>query len=259
MATKNREGFKALVLKTAGTNCDYETAEALRMAGFAPEIAHVNEFIRGEKRLADYRIMVLPGGFANGDYIASGKIWANKLKHRLGEEIPRFIGEGNLVLGICNGFQVLVKAGLLPGFDGNYRRQEVTLTFNDSAHFQDEWMELKNVNRGTCVFTKGLRKTIHCPINHGEGKFIPADKKVLARLYEQDQVVFKYAGKNPNGAVDDIAGICDETGRVLGLMPHCEKNLWSLNDPRSTRVELPAEGEGMAIFKKAFEFAKKRK
>ena len=251
--------FKAMVLKTAGTNCDFETAEALRLAGFSPETMHVNELIRGGKNMRDYRFLELPGGFSHGDYIASGKILANKLKYRLGEDVPRFIEEGNLVLGICNGFQTLVKAGLLPGFDGNYKRQDVTLTFNDSGHFQDEWIELKNVNKGRCVFSKGLRKTIHCPINHGEGKFIPGSRKVLARLHEQDQVVFKYAGRNPNGSLDDIAGICDETGRVLGLMPHCEKNLFSVNDPRSTRLDLPVEGEGTAIFRKAFEFVKKRK
>ena len=246
------------MLKTAGTNCDYETAEALRLAGFQPETVHVNEFIRGGKSLHEYRLLVLPGGFSHGDYIASGKILANKLKYRLGEEVPKFIEAGNLVLGICNGFQTLVKAGLLPGFDGNYRRQDVTLTFNDSGHFQDEWIELRNVNKGLCVFTKGLRQPIHCPINHGEGKFIPSSRKVLARLYEQDQVAFKYT-RTPNGSTDDIAGICDETGRVFGLMPHCEKNLFSVNDPRSTRLELPAEGEGTAIFRKAFEFVKKKK
>ena len=254
--------YKALVLKTAGTNCDYETAQALRMAGFVPEVVHVNRFIRDGKDLQEYRLMVLPGGFSHGDYIASGKILANKLKYRLGEEVPKFIEAGNLVLGICNGFQTLVKAGLLPGFDGDYKKQEVTLTFNDSGHFQDEWVELVNVNKGKCVFTRGIRKhkIIHCPINHGEGKFIPASPKVLRRLYDNDQVVFKYLrGRNPNGSTDDIAGICDETGRVFGLMPHCEKNLYSVNDPRSTRMELPAEGEGTAIFRKAFEFVKKKK
>ncbi len=254
--------YKALVLKTAGTNCDYETAQALRMAGFVPEVVHVNRFIRDGKDLQEYRLMVLPGGFSHGDYIASGKILANKLKYRLGEAVPKFIEAGNLVLGICNGFQTLVKAGLLPGSDGDYKKQEVTLTFNDSGHFQDEWVELLNVNKGKCVFTKGIRKKqiIHCPINHGEGKFIPASPKVLRRLYDNDQIVFKYLPRrNPNGSTDDIAGICDETGRVFGLMPHCEKNLYSINDPRSTRMELPTEGEGTAIFRKAFEFVKKKK
>ncbi len=247
---------KAVVLRTAGTNCDYETVHALKLAGFKAETRHVNELICGEKKLSDYQLLVLPGGFSHGDYLGSGKILAVKLAVKLKDQLADFINSGNLVLGICNGFQTLVKAGILPGFNGNYSEQLTTLTFNDSGHFQDEWITMKNANKGKCIFTKGI-ETIFCPINHGEGKFIPSGKEVLQRLYDNDQIVFKYKGKNPNGSVDDVAGICDETGRVMGLMPHPEKNFTSMNNPLSTRIEMPEEGEGLKIFRNAFDYARK--
>ncbi len=249
-------GPKAIVLRAAGTNCDYETAFALKTVGFATEVVHVNELATGRKKLSDYRLLAIPGGFSYGDYIGSGKVLANKLAYKLGSEMAGFIKSGNLVIGICNGFQVLVKAGLLPAASSaGFAAQEATLTFNSSGSFQCEWVELKNVSKGNCVFTKGI-KSLHCPIAHGEGRFVPADRKLLKRLYENDQVVFKYV-KNPNGSVDSIAGICDTTGRVFGMMPHPERNLFSLNDPRSLRVALPAEGEGFAIFRNAFKYAEK--
>lgn len=248
---------RAMVLRSAGINCDYETTFALKHVGFSVDLLHINELIRKEKSLLDYRLVVIPGGFSHGDYVGSGKIFANKLVNRLNHEVPKYIEAGNFLVGICNGFQVLVKAGILPGFEKNYRHQACTLTFNDSGHFQDEWITLLNVNRKLCKVVHGLH-SIHCPINHGEGKFIPANERVLRKLYENDQVIFKYQ-HNPNGSVDHIAGICDETGRVIGIMPHPEKNFFSINDPRSTRHELPKEGEGAAFFRGLFEAVRKTK
>ncbi len=247
--------IRALVLRTAGTNCDMETAYALEAAGFEAEKAHVNSLARGEVNLRDYRLLALPGGFSHGDYLGSGKVLANKLLYKLNSDVPDFIKAGNLAIGICNGFQVMVKAGLLPGFGQEYKGQDVTLTFNDSGHFQCEWVKLKNAGRRKCVFTKEM-ESLYCPIAHGEGKFLPGNDNVLKKLYDNNQVVFKYE-KNPNGSVDDIAGICDESGRVLGMMPHPERNISPLNDPRYGREELKHEGEGMAIFRNAFEYLKK--
>jgi len=245
---------KAIVLRTAGTNCDYETVHVLDMVGFETDLVHINELIRGDKKLLDYQLLVIPGGFSHGDYLGSAKILANKMTYKLGNEIPQFIEKGNLVLGICNGFQALVKAGILPGFKGNYKKQETTLTINDSGHFQDEWIELENVNKGKCIFTKGIDFTIPCPINHGEGKFV-ASEEIIEKLGGNDQVVFKYV-KNPNGSYEDIAGICDESGRVLGLMPHPEKFFTHLNSPQSTRTEIKVEAAGLAIFRNAFAYFK---
>ena len=246
---------KVAVIRAAGTNCDYETMHALKLVGFRPELVHVNEFIRKKKRLQEFSMLVVPGGFSFGDYMGSGKVFANKLSIRMNKDVADFIGKGNLVLGICNGFQVLVKAGILPGFGNNYSKQLTTLTFNNSGRFQDEWVKINSVKKNKCVFAKGI-DSIACPINHGEGKFMPEGKDVLKKLYANGQVVFKYE-KNPNGSVDDIAGICDETGRVLGLMPHPEKHFTSMNSPLSTRIDMKEEGEGMKLFRNAFEYLKK--
>ncbi|MFH1225367.1 MAG: phosphoribosylformylglycinamidine synthase I [Candidatus Diapherotrites archaeon] len=258
MAAETREKPRAIVLRTAGTNCDYETLYCLNLAGFEAEAVHVNRLINKDKRLDDYSLLVIPGGFADGDYLGSGKILANKLTYRLGREVPDFISSGGSVLGICNGFQVLVKAGLLPALGGKYGEQQVTLTFNTSGRFQDEWIEMENVNKKACGMVHGI-KTIECPINHGEGRFVPASGEVLKELYRKDLVVFKYKGKNPNGSVDGIAGICDESGRVLGMMPHPEKSHSMLNHPHSTRVQMPMEGGGMRLFRGAFGFLKGEK
>jgi phosphoribosylformylglycinamidine synthase len=246
--------MKAMVLRAAGTNCDYELGFALKCAGFEIENVHINELIKGTKNLKNFRLLALPGGFAAGDYLGSGKVFANKIIFKLGQQIPEFINEGNLAIGICNGFQVMVKAGILPGFDKNYSKQLVTLTLNDPIGFQCKWVKLKGQN-SKCVFTKEI-ETLDVPIAHGEGQFITKDKKVLEQLYENKQIVFKYA-ENPNGSTDSIAGICDQTGRVFGLMPHPERNLFGINKPNSEYGKIKEEGEGRKIFENAFEYLKK--
>src|SRR3989338_4366973 len=176
---------KAIVLRTAGTNCDNETFSAFKMAGADAELAHINELGRAEKFLKDYQILAIPGGFTYGDDIGSGKIFANEIRYKLNEDLKNFINSGKLVIGICNGFQALVKSGILPGI--NSGAIEATLSFNDSGSFIDKWVYLetgdeKQGTRGICVWTKGLKETIYLPIAHGEGKFIPRNKDVLNKI-----------------------------------------------------------------------------
>jgi len=244
---------KALILRTAGTNCDKETAFAFELAGAAAEFVHINEFISGRKKMSAYQIMAIPGGFSYGDDIASGKILANELRFKLHKDADKFIKAGKLIIGICNGFQVLVKAGLLPAVEKS-GKIESTLTYNDSAKFEDRWVYLKTqsakLKAQNCVWTKGLPENIYLPIAHGEGKFIPEDKELLKKLWENNQVVLQYVN-NPNGSVDDIAGICDPTGRVFGLMPHPERHVSWEQHPRRAH-----EGGGLQIFRNAIEYAK---
>ena len=254
---------KVIVLRTAGTNCDIETAHAFTLCGAIAELVHINELSRREKQLKDYQILAIPGGFTYGDDIASGKILANEIKYSLGQELKRFIKDGKLVIGICNGFQVLVKAGILPGLNGN--GISASLSFNDSGKFEDRWTYLGTRDKGQgtwCVWTRGLKKIIYLPVAHGEGKFIPRDKKAL----KKDQIVFQYVdekGKkasypyNPNGSVKNIAGICDPTGRVLGMMPHPERHILGTQHPRWTREGLKKFGDGLAIFKNAVNYFKR--
>lgn len=246
-------------MKTAGTNCDRETAFAFESAGGFCEHVHINELSQGERRLADFQILAISGGFSYGDDISAGKILANELKYNLSDEIASFVSRGGLVIGICNGFQVLVKAGLLPSRNP---RQEATLALNDSGLFQDQWVYLKTEKNSACVWTRSLSEIIYLPIAHGEGKFIPKNEDVLSRLQQQGQIVFRYCNEkgewgtvaNPNGSIDAIAGICDETGRVFGLMPHPERHVNSLQHPRWTREGLKRHGDGFPIFQNAIHY-----
>ncbi len=254
---------KVLVLRTAGTNCDLETQFAFEQAGAITSRLHINQ-VKG-RTLKEHQVLVIPGGFTYGDDISAGKILANEMLHKLKDYLLKFIEDGKLMLGICNGFQVLVKAGLLPAYRGYLRRQEVTLAFNDSGRFEDRWIYLKPMSK-TCVFTKGLDKIIFLPIAHAEGKFVPDNRKVLNNIKKRDGVVFRYVdanGKfakfpiNPNGSIDHIAAICDKTGRIMGMMPHPERHISYLQNPYHTRRKLPEEGDGMIIFKNAVAYVKK--
>jgi phosphoribosylformylglycinamidine synthase len=252
---------KVIVLRTAGTNCDYETVHAFQLAGAETDLVHINQLIKRKKRLDDYHILALPGGFSYGDDIAAGKLLANELKYKIGDQLEYFIAAGKLVIGICNGFQVLVRAGLLPGFNGISDAQEATLYLNDSAKFECRWSYLRTQDSPS-VFTKNLKSQIYLPVAHAEGKFT-AEEKVLDALQENRQIVFRYidpygefAGYpwNPNGSYRNIAGICDSTGRILGMMPHPERYLNRLKHPRWTRENLPEEGDGLAIFRNGVEY-----
>lgn len=266
---------KTIVITGYGTNCEIECAHACRLAGSDEvDIVHVSELLCGAVRLDKYQFLNLPGGFLDGDDLGSAKAGANRIryakiqgaKERLFDQFYRFIEEGKLILGICNGFQLLVKLGLLPGFDGDYRHQKVTLTFNNSGRFEDRWVYLKVVHDSPCLYTKGLHD-IYLPVRHGEGNFIADDEIILKRLETERLIAVQYCHKddpsetmdypaNPNGSVKGIAGICNETGRIFGLMPHPEAFLHFTNHPRWTRETLPEEGQGLSIFKNAIQFIK---
>jgi len=255
--------IRALVLRTAGTNCDVETAFALEKAGAKADIIHVQRVTERPPMLQDYQILALPGGFSYGDDVAAGKVFANELKHKLGDPLAAFVDAGNLVIGICNGFQVMVKIGLLPGPFRPATPQTVTLTYNDSNKFEDRWVHLKVVS-DRCVFTRGI-ETLYIPVAHGEGKFVAQQETLLDQLEANGQVVFRYVNPNlqsdgypwnPNGSQRDIAGICDPTGRILGLMPHPERHVLPTQHPRWTRDGLRSEGDGAAVFRNAVSYFK---
>jgi phosphoribosylformylglycinamidine synthase I len=265
--------IKAIVITGNGTNCEMEMAHACRLAGFdAVDIVHISELLCGEKRLDDYHFLNLPGGFLDGDDLGSAKAGANRILHAsaagrqepLFDQFLRFINEGKLILGVCNGFQLLAKLGMLPGFDGRYDRQTVTLTYNDSGRFEDRWVHLRVDPASPCIFTRGL-SGIYLPVRHGEGKFIAQDKGILERLHRERLITLQYSDgqyrdatpdypANPNGSIDGIAGICNETGRIFGLMPHPEAYLHRTNHPRWTREDLPEEGMGLSLFRNAAAF-----
>ena len=259
---------KVCVLRTAGTNCDKETAFAFSKAGALAELVHINSFFCKQNKIDDYQILAIPGGFSYGDDIAAGKILANELRFKLADDMKKFISDGKLVIGICNGFQVLVKSGLLPGNDD--LTQEASLIINDSGKFEDRWVYLKSSqlpvhgSQRTCVWAKDLPEMIYLPVAHGEGKFVTKDKSVLERLKANGQVVFQYCDENarfagypfnPNGSIDNIAGICDATGRIMGLMPHPERHIEVSQHPRWPKAK--REGDGLAIFRNGVEYAKK--
>jgi phosphoribosylformylglycinamidine synthase I len=241
-----------LIFHVRGTNRDREAAWACEQAGGAPEIVHVNQLIAGERRLMDYRMLVLPGGFSYGDDLGAGKLWAVVLRYRLADELTAFVEAGRPVLGICNGFQALVKSGWLPGCHLNaatFERsnvQTVTLTRNDSARFECRWVYLQPQASSPCIFTRGLEELITCPVAHGEGKFVARDAETLAALEAEGLVALRYVGPNggpagypwnPNGSQNHIAGICNPQGTVLGLMPHPEDHVIPLQHPRFHRGE----------------------
>ncbi len=256
---------KTLILRTAGTNCDGETAHAFELAGASVEAVHLNRVLKDPGLLRDYQLMALPGGFSYGDDIAAGRIFANQIVHHLRDAFHAFVDAGKPVIGVCNGFQVLVKTDLLPGSMGNHGGQSCTLTSNDCGRFVDRWVRLMP-RPSKCIWTAGLEQLMELPIAHGEGKFVPGDESVRAALHANRQVALVYARQdgsaaegqapdNPNGSVDDIAGVCDITGLVLGLMPHPERFVSSFQHPSWTRHRQAAEGVGLRVFRNAVQYA----
>ena len=260
---------QVLLLRTAGTNCDEETRFAFEQAGAAVHPVHVKALCQAPQMLQEHAIVVLPGGFSYGYDLGSGTVLANELSQFLDEPLRRFVERGGLMLGICNGFQVLVKAGFLPGASYLPKTDTefpgATLTFNDSQRFEDRWVTLK-IERSQSPFLEGeAGRLITIPVAHGEGKFIARDEATLKRIEEAAQVAFRYCGPagekasypyNPNGAQNDIAGITDESGRILGLMPHPERHVLGSQHPRWTRDGLKKEGDGMFVFRNAVKNAK---
>jgi len=264
---------KTLVLTGYGLNCDNETGYGFELAGAKVTRVHINSLIDGTSVLDDYKIMVFGGGFSWGDDHGAGVIQAVRMKTSIGASILEFIEKGNLVLGICNGFQTLVNLGLLPGLDSDYQKRSVALTYNDCGNFIDHWVTLKVNPESCCIFTRGLDQ-LELPVRHGEGKFY-SDDKTIDRLVDEKQVAVRYAmpdgspagGKfpfNPNGSLYDIAGICDPTGRIFGLMPHPEAFNHFTNHPdwtrnkekaRRSKAEIdPVHTLGIGILKNAVDY-----
>lgn len=254
--------LKALVLYGYGINCENESRYAIEKSGGKADILHLNAVLEKPKLLEDYNMLMVPGGFSFGDDLGSGKVFGNKMKFRLKEGLEEFISAGKLILGICNGFQVIVKMGLLPEPDF---QQRVSLTTNDSGHYEDRWVFLKANTDSPCVFTKGI-EYIYVPVRHGEGKFIPRDDDVLDALGKNRQVVFQYVDDrgelagfpwNPNGSVRNIAGICDRSGRIFGMMPHPEAFNIVENCPAWVKGAIK-EPLGLRLFKNAAEYMKEK-
>jgi phosphoribosylformylglycinamidine synthase subunit PurQ / glutaminase len=290
---------RTLVLRTAGTNCDVETAHAFELAGASARRVHLNRVLENPRLLGDFQILAIPGGFSYGDDIAAGRIFANQITRRLRDAVRAFVDAGKPVIGVCNGFQVLVKTDLLPGPIGGREGQTCTLAHNDCGRFIDRWIRV-SPRSSKCVWTQGLsqgsgfrvqgsakpaetplaasssfpeprtlspKALIELAIAHGEGKFVPADESVRRALWDEDRVALVYvrpdgsaangeAPDNPNGSVDDIAGVCDASGLVFGLMPHPERHVTPLQHPAWTRRQpLPAEGAGLAMFRNAVRHA----
>jgi len=263
------------ILHAPGTNRDAEAALACELAGGAPEIVHIAQLRNGERRLRDYRMLILPGGFTYGDALGAGRLLALDLQVWLAEELMAFVESGKPVLGICNGFQALVKAGLLSISDFGFRTSdrnrsslesavEVTLTHNSSGRFECRWAHLRADPRSPCVFTQELEGLIYCPVAHGEGRFAVRDTAVLNALQARGQIALTYVhpdGRpangvypaNPNGSVADIAGICNPQGNVLGLMPHPEDHVLWFQHPRWTRGE--HGGLGLRLFENGIRYA----
>jgi phosphoribosylformylglycinamidine synthase subunit PurQ / glutaminase len=252
---------RVAVMRTAGTNCDVETVYAFEKAGAVVEGIHINRFVEGKRHLEDFHILAFPGGFSYGDDIASGKLLANEIQCLLADAMRKFVDDGKLIIGICNGFQVLVKSGLLPGIRRG--KIEATLTHNDSGRFETRWTHLR-ADSDICAFVKP-GEDMYLPVAHGEGKFV-ADAKAVKELNDRGMVVFRYVDAegetgaafpdNPNGSVEDIAGICDPTGRIFGLMPHPERHVEPTQHPQWTRLGLAKDGEGAKVFRNAVEFAR---
>ncbi len=262
---------KSLVFFGNGINCEHETAHANSLAGFDPELMHIDEFAEDPHRIRKYSFINFPGGFLDGDDLGSAKAQAVKWKYqkmaetggRLLDELVKFVEDGKIIIGICNGFQLLIKTGLLPARGKTYGLQTATLTANDSGRFEDRWTYLKANRFSHCIFTYDMDK-IYLPVRHGEGKCVVDSTEGLSSIATGGNIVLQYADSagavtmtypdNPNGSVDAIAGLCDDTGRIFGLMPHPEAFVYRNQHPRWTREKVEEEGHGLKIFKNACKY-----
>ncbi|MDH7509142.1 MAG: phosphoribosylformylglycinamidine synthase subunit PurQ [Methanomassiliicoccales archaeon] len=274
------EDVKVCILRIEGTNCEDETCAAFRFVGTSPEIVHLKQLTGHcpadlRRRLDDYHVLVIPGGFSAGDYVRAGAIFAARMKSALSDDLKRFVQSEKPIIGICNGFQVLVELGMLPALDGVMSDSaQAALATNESGRFECTPTLLKVESRGKCVFTRKMRKgqIVMFPSAHAEGKFmLPAERaeRILDRLEENDQIVFRYVDEsgsyagypwNPNGSLGNIAGICNPLGTVLGLMPHPERAFFRYHHPDWTRNRLAPEGpgDGKAVFESVVEYVAKK-
>ncbi len=256
---------RVLILFAPGVNREREAALACEAAGGAAQVVPIETLSAAPSRLLDFQMLLLPGGFSFGDDLGAGKLWALEMRYRLGDVLARFHGARRPILGICNGFQALVKTGFLPGVGANAApAQTATLARNAGGRFECRWVYLQAARHGPCVFTHELTEPIYCPVAHGEGRFELADPGELARLQTSGQAALTYADEagrpaggayplNPNGSLADIAGVCDATGTILGLMPHPENHIFAWQHPRAARGEQGQDG--LALFRQAIRYA----
>lgn len=253
---------RVLVLRAPGTNCDHETAYAFEQAGAVAELVHINRLLENPSIAERFQILCVPGGFSYGDDVAAGRILGNQIRHHLRDMCAEFKQAQKLILGICNGFQVLIKSGVL--LEDDSLGPIATLGWNDTGRYEDRWVNLA-VHGDRCVFLKGIQ-SMYVPVAHAEGKFMARDAAMLDRLDQQGQLVLRYTGPgagadgqvpfphNPNGSRRNVAGVCDSTGRVLGLMPHPERHIDPTQHPRWTRGEGQPHGAGLAMFQNAVNY-----
>ena len=268
------DAVRVLVMRAPGTNCDAETVRAFREVGARVDLVHTQVVFRGGL-LEEYDVLVFPGGFSYGDYVRSGAIWAKECEARIGGELEDFVDEGKAVVGICNGFQQLVEMGFLPGWEGRSEVPQAALA-NNSHGYQNRWVRIRYEGRGNCGLMGGLETgyVLACPVAHGEGRFMfprGEEERLVRRLEELDMLVWRYVKEdgspaggewpaNPNGALHDIAGICNSEGNVLGLMPHPERALYGYLMPEWNRGGDPeGSGDGYPFFKSIVEYAGKRR
>ena len=260
---------RALIITGFGLNCERETHAAFTLVGAEAVLVHLNDLLAEPEQLQSSQILVFIGGFSYGDHLGAGMVFANRLKHSFRPQLERFIADGKLSIGICNGFQTMTRLGLLPGLNGQYFTPQAALAHNDQGVFRDAWITVRGNPRSPCVFTRDL-EMLPLPVRHGEGKFIARDAASLAELERRELVALRYVDPetgeatqdfpaNPNGSTNAIAGICDPSGRLFGLMPHPEAYLSPYNHPHWQRQKingvLPAEGLGARIFRNGVEFA----
>lgn len=260
---------RVLILRAPGTNCDVESAHAFELAGAETEAWHINRLLESKREVANFQVICIPGGFSYGDDIAAGRILGNQIQHHLKDVLSEFRDDGKLIIGICNGFQILLKTNLLVSADGE--GPTATLALNDSGRFEARWVRL-TVDPGKCVFLQGIQE-MELPVAHGEGKFATRDDAVFVALGREERLVMRYIEKsgagtprlagvgavvpypaNPNGAMGDVAGVCDTTGRVFGLMPHPERFVDWTQHPRWTREPARETGDGLRVFQNAVRY-----
>jgi phosphoribosylformylglycinamidine synthase subunit PurQ / glutaminase len=254
-----------LIITGYGLNCEAESKYAWELAGANPEFVHFHDLLENPARLHDFAALMIIGGFSYGDHMTSGHVFALRAKHRMSADLQKFIAQGKLIMGVCNGFQIMVKLGLLPGLDHDYFTQKLSIMQNDCGSFQNYWVRLRFESGSPCIFTRGLT-SFPLPVRHGEGKVFSLDRNLLQHLESLGCVPCRYADPvtgeptqefphNPNGSLHAIAGLCDPSGRIFGLMPHPEAYLYPENHPQwelqKQKGTLPEHGLGLALFRNA--------